>query len=284
MTIPTSPSNPTIGRRTITAPIKDLLRTLARGSRAGFVSVENAAELLGISRRSAALRLARLARQGWVVRVRRGYYLVLPLEAGADPTAIAEDPWILANEIYAPCYIGGWSAAEHWGLTEQLFRSTFVVTTANVRSTSSQLLNLDFRIVRVSPSRLKGTIPVWRGAVRVPVSDREKTLADALTSPDWVGGIRHLYDMLETYFSSEKPALENLLKRLDENGRGAAYKRLGYLVDEFWPKFEPLRIAALARKTKGNIKLDPAVTAKGRLIKQWGVWNNATLGKGSGSP
>ncbi len=203
---------------------------------------------------------------------------MLALEAGADPATTAEDPWILANEIYSPCYIGGWSAAEHWGLTEQLFRSTFVVTAANVRSRSAQLLNLEFRIVRVTRARLAGTTPVWRGAVRVPVSDREKTIADSLASPDWVGGIRHFVDILETYISDEKPAIDNLLRRLKENGRGVAYKRLGYLVDQLWPEYEELRRAALANKTKGNVKLDPNVASRGRLNKKWGVWINVAIG------
>ena len=227
------------------------------------------------------MRLAGLVRRGWVVRVRRGYYLILPLEAGADGSTTAEDPWLIASEIFRPCYIGGWSAAEHWGLTEQLFRSTFVITTANVRNTTERLLNLDFRIVHVGENRMRGTTPIWRGAVRVLVSDREKTIADALASPDWVGGFRHLFEMLELYFQHESPHVGHLLKRLEENRRGAAYKRLGYVVDEFWPEFERLREAAADRKTAGNVKLDPGIATKGRLNKKWGVWVNVSLGGGS---
>jgi predicted transcriptional regulator of viral defense system len=109
------------------------------------------------------------------------------------------------------------------------------------------------------------------------VSDREKTIADSLASPDWVGGIRHLVEMLETYFADEKPAMENLLKQMMANGRGAAYKRIGYLVDELWPEHDELRHAALANKTRGNVKLDPGVAIRGRLNKRWGVWSNVAL-------
>lgn len=70
----------------------------------------------------------RSAFHGWPRRVRRGLYLVLPLEAQSDRAITVEDPWILADELFSPCYIGGWSAAQHWGLTEQIFRSVFVVT------------------------------------------------------------------------------------------------------------------------------------------------------------
>src|ERR1035437_6646480 len=91
---------------------KEKLRRLARGARGGLVTTARAAALLRQSRAEASATLGRLVRQGWLVRVRRGLYLVLPLEAGRKEGTV-EDPWILARELYAPCYIGGWTAAEH---------------------------------------------------------------------------------------------------------------------------------------------------------------------------
>ncbi len=71
------------------------------------------------------------------------------------------------TRAFAPAYIGGWSAAEHWGLTEQLFRSTFVVTAGSVRTTTSTLLGAEFRLVRVPPERVASVPSAWRGAVKV---------------------------------------------------------------------------------------------------------------------
>jgi hypothetical protein len=31
--------------------------------------------------------------------------------------------WLVAHKLFSPCYIGGWIAAHHWGLTEQIFNS-----------------------------------------------------------------------------------------------------------------------------------------------------------------
>jgi len=45
-----------------------------------------------------------------------------------------EDAWAVADRLFAPCYIGGWSAAQHWGFTEQLFRTTLVVTARRPRA------------------------------------------------------------------------------------------------------------------------------------------------------
>ncbi|MBK6407399.1 MAG: type IV toxin-antitoxin system AbiEi family antitoxin domain-containing protein [Holophagales bacterium] len=97
------------------------------GSAGSLVSTATAAELLGLPRGAATLTLLRLADRGWLSRVRRGLYLILPLEAGQDGGAV-EDPWVLADELFGPCYVGGWTAAEHWGSPDRLFRSTFVVS------------------------------------------------------------------------------------------------------------------------------------------------------------
>jgi len=83
----------------------------------GLVDVEEAASLLGLDRLRAAKLLARLAAQGWARRLRRGLYLLIPLEA-TSPEDWSEDAWIVAARVFRPAYIAGWSACEHWGFTE----------------------------------------------------------------------------------------------------------------------------------------------------------------------
>jgi predicted transcriptional regulator of viral defense system len=77
----------------------------------GTISVGEAAEILKVSPTDSAKMLARWRKTGWVSRVHRGIYVPVPLES---PTADVplEDPWIIAERLFAPCYIGGWSAAE----------------------------------------------------------------------------------------------------------------------------------------------------------------------------
>src|ERR1700690_4166852 len=129
---------------------RQLMSDLARASLGGLVSVDKAAGVMGVPTHDAAVRLGRLVRAGWLARARRGLYFVLPLEASAEAPPVAEDAWLLANELFAPCYVGGWTAAEHWGLTEQLFRTTFVVTAAPRRSNHETHLSTDFHVVRAN--------------------------------------------------------------------------------------------------------------------------------------
>jgi predicted transcriptional regulator of viral defense system len=262
-------------------PSREVLSRLARGARGGLISVERAAKLLGLPARATANKIAALERRGWLARVRRGLYLVRPLEASTNIPSSVEDPWLLAQELFSPCYIGGWSAAEHWGLTEQLFRSTFVVTAVRLRRSTERLLATELHLVHVSPEVLKETTPIWRGKERVAVSDRERTIADALVSPDWVGGVRHLLGILAAYRESHEWNPEKLLQRLEERGHGSAFKRLGYLAEALWPDVREVVDTAWRRRTSGLIKLDPSVKAHGKISKRWGLWVNVSLEQGA---
>jgi predicted transcriptional regulator of viral defense system len=258
---------------------REVLSRLARGARGGLISVERAADLLDIPTRAAANRIASLERRGWLARVRRGLYLVRPLEASTSVPSTVEDPWLLAQELFSPCYIGGWSAAEHWGLTEQLFRSTFVVTAVRIRRSTERLLAAELHLVHVSPEVVKGAVTIWRGKERVAVSDRERTIADALVSPDWVGGVRHLLGILAAYRESREWNPEKLLERLRERARGSAFKRFGYLAEAIWPDVREVVDAAWRQRTSGLIKLDPSVSTRGKINKRWGLWVNVSLEK-----
>jgi predicted transcriptional regulator of viral defense system len=256
---------------------KETLSRLARVARAGLVTITDAAEALGVDRGQATVVLAGLARRGWVARARRGLYLVLPLEAASGPAATVDDPWMLAQELFAPCYVAGWSAAEHWGLTEQLFRSTFVATAATIRARSQRVLGLEFHLARVAPARLKSATLIWRGRRRIAISDPAGTIADALASPSWVGGVRHLAHMLATYRTSTAWDPNALLGKLTAIDSGAAFKRLGYIVEALGIDASALVDTASERRTSGVVRLDPDNPDRGRLTKRWGLWVNTRL-------
>lgn len=251
---------------------------LARASKTGVISIPDAAKALSTSRAAAALRLGRLTRRGWLHRARRGLYLVLPLEIEPGQKSTAEDPWVLAREVFAPCYIGGWSAAEHWHLTEQLFRSTLVVTAASVRATNVEILGHPFRLFRIPRSRLTaGVVMAWRASERVGVSGLERTLIDGLRNPELCGGTRHLAQVMQAYAESEKHDFVRLVAIARQAASGAAWKRLGYLAEVLWPKETRLLDTARRHMTTGHARLDPAVRRPGKLVTRWRLWVNVDV-------
>lgn len=243
----------------------------------GLVTAKEASEALGISARAATSRLAALTRSGWLTRVRRGVYLILPVEAASGELTTAAEPWTMASVLYDPCYIGGWSAAEHWGLTEQLFRSTFVATTAHIRKRDEVHLGARFHLVRIKPERLHGLAVVWRASVRVRISGAERTVIDAAVNPAWIGGGRQLAAVLTAYAERPDASQGNLVSELERHGTGAAAKRLGFLAERLWPDASDLISKCRALKTQGLSKLDPFVESRGRLVTRWSLWANVRI-------
>ena len=78
--------------------------------------------------------LSRLERKGWLRRLKRGVYSVVPLGTTEREPAI-ENAWLVAMTEFHPAFISGWSAVAHWDLTEQVFNTVAVVTTTKPRQT-----------------------------------------------------------------------------------------------------------------------------------------------------
>ena len=164
---------------------RDLATLFGAGQRT--VTVDAAAAALGFSRESAARRLSAWASRGWLRRVRRGLYIAVPVDA-RDPATWNEDPWYLADLVWDPCYIAGWSAANHWALTDQVFRSTVVATAQRVRRVDQDLAGASYLVHHVGTDLLEwGLVGEWRGDRKISVSGRERTVADMLSDRHWAG-------------------------------------------------------------------------------------------------
>ena len=243
----------------------------------GPFTVREAAGALDFSIAQARRFLAYLAERGWLVRVYPGLYATVSLEA-ETPSDWREDPWVVAAKLFGPdCYLGGWTACEYWQLTEQLFRGTVVFTTRRVRSAETKVQGFPLRVRHISPERIFGTRPVWRDRVRVQVSDPTHTMVDILDKPSLGGGIRHVAEVVGEYFRGEHRDDELLVDYMIKVGNGAAYKRLGYLLEE-------LDIAApgLLREcrdgiTAGISMLDPDLPQRGPATRRWNLRVNGNV-------
>jgi predicted transcriptional regulator of viral defense system len=231
-----------------------------------IVSVADVSTTLQVNRQGAAKLLARWHGQGLVKRLRRGYYAPVPL-AALGQEQVLEDAWVLVPELFAPACIGGWSAAEHWGLTEQLFRSTCVLTAQPVHVKEQTIQGSSFVLKHVRPEALFGMRPVWRGQARIDVSDPAKTIIDMLDDPAIGGGIRHVADCLAGYLEREDASDEALLSIADRLGNRAVFKRLGFLAERL-PGRQELAIACRERLSQGTAKLDPSLPCP-RLVTRW---------------
>lgn len=248
---------------------RERLAAVIRGTK-GTISVAEATGILEVSRVDAAKMLSRWAAKGWLSRVKRGLYVPVPLESRTADIPL-EEPWIIAERLYSPCYIGGWSAAEYWDLTEQIFRTVLVMTTQKPRDRSPDIKGTRFLLRSMSEKALFGLKTVWRGQVKVPVSDSTRTVLDMLNDPRLGGGLRPAVDVFTSYLKSENRDLTLLIEYGDRLGKGAVFKRLGFLLERLAPEEQEILAACRARLTKGNAKLDPAL-ATDKLVTRWRLW------------
>lgn len=253
------------------------LAEIVRGTQ-GTVSVSQAAKILKLPSSKAAKMLARWAKQGWLSRARQGLYVLVPLEARTADVAL-DDPWLIAERLYSPCYIGGWTAAEYWGLTEQIFRTIIVLTTRKPRDRKPKIKGAEFLLRTIPAKALFGTKPVWRGQVKVNVTDPTRTILDMLNDPVLGGGSRPTVDVFRNYMGSDKKDTNLLIEYADRLGNGAVFKRLGFIVERFAPSEKALIAACRARLTKGNTRLDPSLPAD-KLVSAWRLWVPANWAKG----
>jgi predicted transcriptional regulator of viral defense system len=188
-----------------------------------------------------------------------------------------EDPWIVAEKTFSPCYLGGWTACEHWGFTEQSFREVAVMTARSVRERNVEIQRTRFRLKVRSDDLLFGTTHVWRGRVRVAVSDPSRTIVDILDDPGIGGGIRHVADVISDYMLGEHRNDALLLEYGDKLRNRTVFKRLGFIL-EAAEILAPELIAACASRTSSGITLlDPTVREGGRIVKRWNLRANVTL-------
>jgi predicted transcriptional regulator of viral defense system len=242
--------------------------------------VADAAKTLNLDRNRARRFLAYLAARGWLARVQPGLYVAVPLEA-SEPADWREDPWVVAASLFAPCYIGGWSACEHWGLTDQIFRDVMVVSGSWTRNRSPTIQGTKYRVKVISPERLFGTRVVWRGRVRVEVSDPSRTVLDLLDDPELGGGIRHVADVLTEWFAGEHRDDQRLLDYAERLGNRSVYKRLGFLVDRLGISAPELLAKCEQLMSTGVVRLDPSGPDRGRRVKRWNLIANVAITAGS---
>jgi predicted transcriptional regulator of viral defense system len=262
-------------RAGINVPNRKLLDLLNRQARGPF-GIKEAAEILGLSRLKATRLLAYFAAGGWLNRLRKGLYITVPLGT-LHPSQRKEDAWITAANVFEPCYIGGWSACEYWEFTEQIFNSVVVITSHSVRRKEIEIQGTNFVVKYVPKKKLFGTKQVWREQIRVPVSDPSRTISDLLCDPWMGGGIRHVASVLREYLESKHRNDQLLIQYLDDLNNGAAFKRLGYLVESLQLD-APVLIAECRRHMrKGFPALDPAVEIKGHYLRRWNLRINSNL-------
>jgi predicted transcriptional regulator of viral defense system len=241
-------------------------------------SVDKAAKQLKSDPKKTAKKLARWHNQGLITRISRGLYALIPLDIPSVNFTL-EDPWMLLPQLFAPGYMGGWTAAEHWDLTEQLFNTLMIFTTCSIASKEMTIGQQKFELKHIQTSCLFGLKTVWRGREKIMISDVHRTIVDFFNDLETAGGLQHAIDCLKKYLQKPeaKANLNILAEYVAKMNNGALYKRLGYLLEQLIGADHPLIKDFRDKLTKGYAYLDPKQKNEVYLVKRWHLFVPKTL-------
>jgi predicted transcriptional regulator of viral defense system len=218
-----------------------------------------------------------LVRSGWLIRVKKGLYGL----SGPVPGTTALHEFEIAMALVEPSAVSHWSAMSHHGLTDQVPRRVFVLTTARSiprargkkktgGETGYPVGETVYQFVHVKPERFFGIEQVWVNESRVSITDPERTLLDGLMAPQYCGDfaeVLHAFELRAPKLDVER-VIQYALK-LD----AATAKRLGWILERQGiasDRLEPLRALSI----KGYRLLDPGSLRYGPHEARWMIQVN----------
>lgn len=227
----------------------------------------------GLSRESLRPVLVELVKRGWLRRVNRGLYMIVPVEAGKE-RVFTESSFIIAKHLMPDGVISHWSAFNYHGFTEQLPRGVTMSGTRRMRS--REVMDLRYTFVYLSKESYFGHEDVWVESEKVRITDAERTLIDALWMPKHCGGMALILGSLDAD-SVSKLDFAKLNDYLQKLGRTVLFKRLGFIADFRGWKI-PQAEAWLSMVDKNYNLLDPDGPKKGRVDSKWRLKINIDIG------
>ena len=103
-------------------------------------------------------------------------------------------------------------------------------------------------------------------------------MVDLLDDPALGGGIRHVAEVITTYFTGDLRDDALLLDYCEWLGNRSVYKRLGYLIEVLGLTAPDIVTACLERESSGFSLLAPRRPAGGPLLRRWNLRLNAQVG------
>jgi len=202
--------------------------------------------------------LSRLEKKGWVERIEKGKYTIVPL--GAKKNKYTLNEFVIGSLLVNPYCIAYWSALNFYGMTEQIPNTIFIQTTSRRKEQEKEVFGVKYKIVKIKETKFFGVRKEWIEETQINITDREKTVIDCIDKPQYCGGIIEVAKALKNgEFDKDK-----LINYANKIGNSAVIRRLGYLGDLL-----QLDISLPKIDTRNYLYLDPAMPKKGFKNAKW---------------
>lgn len=235
---------------------------------------KEAADALG-GGTSLSNKLSRLADDGWIMPVGRGFYAIMEPGAQGHGFAAPEtflDAWAAHRGL--AYYVGGLNAAEYHGASHQRVQGYQVVTSRALRPFAHGDLRVTFFRKRDIAQTMWEQKTLSSGFLRV--STPEVTAYDLLFFPTMCRSLSRVATILVELGEVIRPSALRAL--VDSGCELAAVQRLGWLLDRVgWSTLtEPLRRAVERQHAPWRL-LEPGLPRSGPRDEAWRIIVNSDV-------
>jgi predicted transcriptional regulator of viral defense system len=221
--------------------------------------------------------LHRLSNSGWIVRLKRGVYLVPPrIPAGGKYSpGVALILRKLMEEQDGKYQICGPTAFNFYGFDNQISNVTYAYN--NRISGKRTIGNLEFQFIKILDTRL-GAANSFRTRNRGEIiySSKARTLMDAVYDWSRFNSLPRGYDWIRKEADQDLKRTSELVEVTFRYGNQATTRRIGYLLDTLDQPLRTVnRLQLQLSASKALIPWIPWKSARGQINRKWGVIDNA---------
>jgi predicted transcriptional regulator of viral defense system len=208
--------------------------------------------------------LHRLAAKGWLQRLERGKYRLIPLEAGPN-AQWASHEYLVAAALVRPYYLAYGTALHYCGYTDRQPRPVWIATTRRKRPTTID--GVAYRFVTLTERKFFGYTSVQLLQRPVSVAEREKAIVDGFDHPEYCGGV--LEPAKGLWFGIDELDLDRLAAFSQQLGNRSAVRRLGFWLEQLELADEALLKRLQMPADRNYARLDPTGLDTGPMDRRW---------------
>ncbi len=215
----------------------------------------------------------RLSDSGWILRLKRGVYLVPPrIPAGgkySPGTAVILQK--LMEEKQGRYQICGPTAFNFYGLDDQIPSVTYLYN--NRISGKRSIGSLAFQFIKVADERLGAANAVrTREDMKIIYSTKARTLMDAVYDWPRFSSLPRGYDWIKGEIKNEPSFASELIEVTAKYGNMASTRRIGYLLDSLIRNSRMMnRLQSQLSTSSSLIPWIPGRPTKGKINRKWGI-------------
>ena len=229
--------------------------------------------VLGITKSQESNLFRRLSDAGWIVRLKRGSYLVPPRipAGGTYSPGIALILQKLMEEVGGTYQVCGPSAFNFYGFDDQIPAITYLYN--NRISGSRTIGSLTFQFIKIADDRL-GATNVFRTneGTEIIYSSKARTLMDAVYDWSRFNSLPQGYEWIRKEVEKDLNLGVEVINVIGQYGNQATARRIGYLLDSLLQ--DRTSLAKLQRQLSKSTALIPWIPgkpAKGAANRTWGI-------------